>query len=102
MQGGVVQRQAMDGRPEVQHVALDPAIGVEALEDVLAQMDGEGSLAIRGVAVDGAGTAALLAAAAQLVEQTQMLKHLFHGHLLAQECEVHLGRAAAVAVRGSA
>ena len=31
------------------------------------------------------------AAATQLAEQSQMLKHLLHGHLLAQEGEVHLG-----------
>ena len=32
VQGGVVERQTMDGCPEIQHVPLDPAIGVEALK----------------------------------------------------------------------
>ena len=74
MQGGVVQRQTMDRRPEIQHVPLDPAIRVEALKGVLAQMDREGSLRVPGVAVHGAGTTALLAAAAQLRQETQMLQ----------------------------
>ena len=59
VQGGVVQRQTMDGRPEIQHVPLDPAIRVEALKGVLAQMDREGSLRVSGLAVHGAGTTAL-------------------------------------------
>jgi hypothetical protein len=63
VEGGVVQRQSMDGRPEVQHVPLDPAIGVEALKGVLPQMDGEGSLRVSGLAVHGARTTALVAAA---------------------------------------
>ena len=54
-------------------------------------MDREGSLRVRGLAVHRAGTAALLAATAQAREAAQMLKHLFHGHLFAQECEVDLG-----------
>src|SRR5271156_573309 len=91
VQGGVVERQTMDGRPEVQHVPLDPAIGVEALKGVLPQMDGEGSLRVSGLAVDGARTTALVAAAAQLRHQTEVLEHLFHSHLLTQECIVHLG-----------
>ena len=68
VQGGVVQRQPMDGRPEIQRVALDSAIRVEAAKRVLAQMDREGPLPVRGVAVHRAGTAALLATAAQLPE----------------------------------
>ena len=51
MQRRVVQRQAMDGRPEVQRIALDPAIRLEASEHVLAQMDREGSLPVSGMAV---------------------------------------------------
>ena len=64
VQGGVVERQTMDGCPEIQRVPPDPAIGVEALKSVLPQMDGEGSLRISGLAVEGARTTALVAAAA--------------------------------------
>src|ERR1700734_1908844 len=80
VQGGVVERQTMDGCPEIQHVALDPAIGVEALKGALSEMEREGSLRGPRFAVDGARTTALVAAAAQLLHQAQMLKHLFHGH----------------------
>ena len=38
MQGRFVQWQAMHGGPQVEHVALSAAVGVKALEDVLAQM----------------------------------------------------------------
>src|ERR1700675_5019693 len=69
VQGGVVQRQAVQRRPEVEDVALDGTVGLEALEDVLAEVDGEGVLAISGVTVYGARTTSLLAAAVQLVEQ---------------------------------
>ena len=73
MQSRFVQRQLVDGRPEVQDVALSAAIGVEALEDVLAQMGREGRLRVVRAAVERAGPAALQAAAAQVVEQSQML-----------------------------
>ena len=38
MQCSLVQRQLVDGRPEVQGIALGAALGVEALEDVLAEV----------------------------------------------------------------
>ncbi len=41
MQGGVVQRQVMHGSPKVEHVAVSAATGVEALENVLAQIGRE-------------------------------------------------------------
>src|ERR1700756_2378374 len=91
VQRSVVERQTMDGRPEIQHVPLDPAIGVKALKGVLLQMDREGSLRVSGLAVDGARTTSLVTLAAQLLHQTQMLKNLFYCHLLTQECVVHLG-----------
>ena len=43
MQRGLVQRQAMHGRPQVQRVALDRALGIEALEYVLVKIDREGA-----------------------------------------------------------
>ena len=91
VQGGLVQRQAMDRSPQIQHIPLDRTLSVKALKGVLAQMDREGSLWGRGLAVHGAGTTALLAATAQGREVAQMLKHLFHGHVFAHSCEVDLG-----------
>src|SRR5271166_4644205 len=91
VQGGLVQRQAMDRSPQIQHVPLDRTLSVKALKGVLAQMDREGSLRGRGLAVHGTGTTALLAATAQARVVAQMLKHMFHGHVFAQACEVDLG-----------
>ena len=48
-------------------------------------------------AVDRARPTALLAAAVRTVEQPQVTQHLFHGDLLAQEGEVHLGPSGALA-----
>jgi hypothetical protein len=88
VQCGIVQRQAMDRRPEIQHVPLDSSIHLEALKRGFPQMDREGSVPVGRVAVHGAGTTALVATAAELSQQTQMLKHLLHGDLLTQEGEV--------------
>src|SRR5271155_1834643 len=92
VQGSLVERQAADRSPQIQHVPLDRALSVKALKGVLAQMDREGSLRGRGLAVHGAGTTTLLATSAQGREVAQMLKHLFHGHVFAQTREVDLGR----------
>jgi hypothetical protein len=72
MQRGVVQRQTMDGRPQVQRVPLDPTIRLEASKCALAQMDREGPLPVPGVAVHRTGAATLRAAAAQLTQESQM------------------------------
>ena len=72
VQGGVVHRQPMDGRPEIEYVALDAAIRVRASERVLAEIDREGLLPVRCVAVQRAGTAALRAAAVQLIQDSKM------------------------------
>src|SRR5262245_57889916 len=42
---GVAQRQAAHGGPQVDDVALGGAAGVEALEDVIAEVDAEGAAA---------------------------------------------------------
>ena len=63
MRGGLVQRQAVDGCPQVQDVALDAAGRVEALEDVLAQVGRKGRLPVVGLTVDRARSPALLATA---------------------------------------
>ena len=52
-------RQPVDRRPEVQHVPLEPAPRMEALEYVLAKIDGEGPPPIPGRAMHRAGPAAL-------------------------------------------
>src|SRR5262249_21755164 len=83
VQRGFVQRQAMDRSPEIQHIPLERTIRLEALEDVLAEMDRERSLGGGGSAVDRARATTLLAMATQLREQAQMPKHSFHAHLLA-------------------
>jgi len=85
VQGRFVQRQTMDRSPQIQDVPLERTVRVEALKDVLAQMDGEGSLPVRGLTVHGAGTTALLATATQVREQAQMLENLLHGHMFSQE-----------------
>jgi hypothetical protein len=90
MQRGVVQRQTMDGRPQVQRVPLGPTIRLEAAKRALAQMDREGPLPVPGVAVHRTRAATLRAAAAQLTQEPQMRQDLFQTHLLAQEGEVHL------------
>ena len=94
MQGGFVQRQPMDRRPEIQDVPLGRTLRVEAPEDVLAQVDREGPLRVAGVAVHRTGATALLAAAAQLRQQAQMLKHLFHVTCSRKKAKSTRGRAA--------
>src|SRR5258708_5154861 len=74
----------MQRGPEVENVALRGAVGLEALEDVLAEVDGEGVVAIGGVTVYRTGTTSLLAAAVQLVKQIEVAQHLFEGELAAQ------------------
>src|SRR5262249_7698785 len=81
----------MDGRPQIKRVSLESAVGVEALEGVLAQIDREGAVRCAGLAVHGAGTTALLAAASQTGQVTQMGKYLFDHDMLAQERVVNLG-----------
>jgi hypothetical protein len=66
----------VESGPRVEDVALEGAV---CLADVFAQVDGEASLAVCGLAMDRARAASLLAAAAQLLEQAQVTQHLFHG-----------------------
>src|SRR5512135_531590 len=46
VQGGFVQRQTMDRRPEIQDVPLDGTFRVKTLKGVLAQVDREGPLRV--------------------------------------------------------
>jgi hypothetical protein len=68
VQGGVVQRQPMDGSPKIKRVALRTAIFLEASECVLAEMDRKRPLLIPSMAVHRTATAALRAATAQLIK----------------------------------
>src|SRR5271154_2952131 len=77
-EGGLVEGQLVYRRPEVQDVAVGTTGGVEALEHVFAQMRRKRRLRVVGLAVQRTGSAALLSAAAQVGEQTQMAEHLFH------------------------
>src|SRR4030042_4343456 len=61
---GFGQRQSVGGGPEVEDVALDAAVGTEAAEDVLFEIDGERPAVGGRGAVHGARAAALDSAAA--------------------------------------
>jgi hypothetical protein len=87
VQGGFVQRQTMDRRPEIQDVPLDGTFRVKTLKGVLAQVDREGPLRVPGVAVHWTGTTTLLAPATQMRHQIQILKYLFHGDVLPQKAK---------------
>ena len=63
IKGGLAQRHALDASPQVDDVAFLAAVAIEAVEDVLLQVDTEGTAAAV-ASVDGAGAAALRAAAA--------------------------------------
>ena len=91
MESRFVERQVMHGGPKVEHIALSAAIGVEALEEILAEVGREGALRVIGSAMKGTAAAALQTAAAKLVEQSQVVESLLHGDLLAQESEVDPG-----------
>src|SRR5437016_2139953 len=91
MEGGFVERHVVHGSPQVEHIAVGTAIGVEALKDVLAQMGGEGSLGVVRLAVDRAGATALLATPTQVAKQTEVFEHLGHADVLTEEGKVHLG-----------
>jgi hypothetical protein len=99
MQSCFVQGQLVHRGPQVQGIALGAALGVEALEGVLAQMRRERRLGIIRAAVERTGPAALQAAAAQLVEQAQLTQDLLHADLLAEEREVHFGPSGPVWLR---
>jgi hypothetical protein len=88
MERCLVQRKAVHERPEIEHVSLGRALGVKALKCLLAQVDREGRFRASSLAVDGTWAATLGAATAQALEQSQMVEHLFHGHLLSHEGEV--------------
>jgi len=87
-------------RPEIQHVSLGCALGVEALKRLLAHVDREGRFSVSGVAVNGTGPATLRAATAETIDQSQVVEHLFHRDLLPHEREVNKRSGARVRWRG--
>ena len=82
MEGSLVDRQVVHRSPEIENIAVSAAVGVETLEDVLTQMDREGTLSVCRLAMDRAKATALLAAPAQVPEQSQVLQDTLHGDLL--------------------
>ena len=60
MQGRFVQRQTVNGGPQVQDVALSRTICLKALAHIFAEVNREGALAIGGLAMHGTRAAALL------------------------------------------
>jgi hypothetical protein len=73
VQGSVVQRQPMDGSPEIERVALHTAVLLEASKRILAQVDRKGPFLIRRMAVHRTAPATLRTAAAQMMQYIQML-----------------------------
>ncbi len=82
LEGGFVEWDVMQGRPQVENVAVGAALGVKALKDVFAQVDGEGRLGVGALAVNRAGPAALLPSAAEVTEHPDVLQDLRHGYVL--------------------
>jgi hypothetical protein len=91
MQSRFVERQAVDGGPEIQDVTLGRTICLETLANVVTEVNRKGALAIRRLAMHGTGAAALLTAAAEWLEEAQVAQQLLHGDLLAHEGKVDLG-----------
>src|ERR1700738_3943446 len=72
--GGCTQGHLVQGRPQVDHVALLAALRVKTLEHVVFEVHAEGSAATVG-AMNGTRAAAMRAGAAQARRQTQMIEH---------------------------
>src|SRR5689334_20991677 len=74
----------MNGRPEVQHVSVGVTMRIEAAEDMLVQVHGEGSSVLRLPIVNWAGTTALRSVASQFIEQAEVAQDFGHADLFAQ------------------
>src|SRR5947209_10226291 len=90
VEGGLAQRHPLDTGPEVNDVALLAAGGVEAVEDVVGQVDAERAAAAVAT-MDGTGTAALGAAAPEARQQPEVIQDLGHGYLVFEMGEVDKG-----------
>jgi hypothetical protein len=84
----LAQRQTVMGGPEIQRVALGLALGVEAAEKALAQVDRERAVAVAGRVVQGTGPTPLKAQALQRIEVAEMPEHPLHRHLATQRGKV--------------
>ena len=80
--------QVVDSAPEVEHVPGCSAGRMETLEDVLAQVNGEGASASALRAVDGTRPATLRSVTSQAIEVAQVAQHAFHGDLATDVREV--------------
>jgi len=76
------------GGPEVEGVALGAALGVEAAEDALVQVDRERAVPVVGFVVQRAGPAALRPGASQRVEVAEVLQDIGDRHPAADCGEV--------------
>jgi hypothetical protein len=85
--GSLAQGHLVQGGPQVDDVAFLGAGRALALEDVVGQLDAEGSAAAVG-AVDRTGAAPLRAVAAQACGQAEMFEQASDGELLLDVDEV--------------
>ena len=85
----------MDGGPEIQDGSLGGTLGLKALEDVFAQLDRTGMFSGghggRRLGMDRTGPAPLLTCPLEQAQGAEVAEDSFHGDLLAQVREVHLG-----------
>ena len=77
VEGGFAQGHPLDTGPEVDDVALLAAGGVEAVEDVVGQVDAERAAAAVAT-MDGTGSTALRAAAPEAWQQPEVIQDLGH------------------------
>jgi len=77
VEGGFAQRHPLDTGPEVDDVALLAAGGVEAVEGVVGQVDAERAAAAVAT-MDGTGSTALRATAAEARQQPEVIQDLGH------------------------
>ena len=80
--------QTMDSAPKVEHITGCSARRMETLEDVLAQVNGEGASASALRAVDGTRPTTLRSVTSQAIEVAQVAQHAFHGDLATDVREV--------------
>jgi hypothetical protein len=74
---GLPEGQPVIGGPEIEGVSLGLALGMEAAEHALSQVDREGAMPVAGGVVQGARSAALGAKAPQGIEVAEVPQHLF-------------------------
>ena len=82
--------EPVDGSPQIDDVALAATLWIEALEEILVEVDAEGAtLAARGV--DRTGPLALVATATQAGEEAQVLENPLKGQLGFEVSEINPG-----------